>query len=177
MKFTETKIKGAFVVEPEKIRDKRGFFARSWDLKEFKKLGLNSKIAQCSISYNKKRGTIRGMHYQIKPFEEAKLVSCVKGKIYDVIVDLRPKSKTFKKWVGSELSDENYKMHYVPEGCAHGFQTLKNDTVLNYQISQIHKPQYYKGVRWNDSAFNISWPLKPTNISEKDTSYVDFECK
>ncbi len=174
MRFIKTKIQGVFVIEPEKIKDERGFFARSWNSVEFKKLGLNPKISQCSISYNKKRGTIRGMHYQIKPYEEAKLVTCTKGKIYDVIVDLRPKSKTFKKWISSELSEENHKMQYIPEGCAHGFQTLKNNTVVFYQMSQIYNPQYYRGVRWNDPAFNISWPLKPSTIAKKDETHVNF---
>ncbi len=174
MKFINTKIQGVIVIEPEKIKDKRGFFARSWDFDEFKKNGLNVKIKQCSISYNKKRGTIRGMHYQKKPYEEAKIVTCNSGKIFDVIIDLRPKSKTFKKWISGELSEENLRMNYIPEGCAHGFQTLKDNTIVQYQMSQIFKPKYYMGVRWNDSLFNISWPLKPTNISKKDTSHKDF---
>ena len=174
MIFTKTKIKGVFIIEPEKIKDMRGFFARSWDSGTFKKLGLNSKIAQCNISYNNRKGTIRGMHYQIKPYEEAKIVTCTKGKVYDVIVDLRPRSKTFKKWTSVELSAENYKMHYVPEGCAHGFQTLENNTTVFYQISKTYKPKYYRGVRWNDSVLKISWPLKPSVISEKDSSHKDF---
>lgn len=175
MIFTKTKISGVFIIKPERIVDKRGFFARSWDSDIFKKIGLNSKIVQSSISYNKKRGTIRGMHYQIKPYEEAKIVTCIKGKVYDVIVDLRPRSKTFKKWTSVELSAENYKTHYVPEGCAHGFQTLENDTVVFYQISKIYKSKYYKGVRWNDPTFKISWPLKLSVISEKDSSHKDFD--
>ena len=175
MEFTKAKIQGVIVIEPEKIKDSRGFFARSWDFNEFKKNGLNTKIAQCSISYNKKRGTIRGMHYQKKPYEEVKIVTCTTGKIFDVIIDLRPKSKTFKKWISGELSQENQKSHYIPEGCAHGFQTLKKDTTIYYQISQKFKPKNYMGLRWNDPSFNISWPLRPTNISKKDASHKDFK--
>ena len=177
MIFSETELSEAYVIEIERVEDERGFFARTWDKNEFIERNLDYEFIQSSVSRNSKKGTFRGMHFQGKPYDETKIVRCTKGKIFDVIIDLRSNSKTFKKWFAIELSEDNHRMLYIPKGFAHGFQTLKNNTVLNYQMSQIHKPQYYKGVRWNDSAFNISWPLKPTSISEKDTSYVDFECK
>jgi len=143
--------------------------------KEFEKFGLNSKIVQCSVSFNKLKGTIRGMHYQENPFNEIKLVRCTKGKIYDVIIDLRSSSKTFMKWFGIELSSENYKMIYIPEGFAHGFQTLQDETEIFYQMSEFYMPKHSKGLRWNDPSFGINWPLKPTIISKKDSSYPNFQ--
>jgi dTDP-4-dehydrorhamnose 3,5-epimerase len=174
MIFSKTRISGAYVIELEKNKDMRGFFARTWDTKEFRKFGLNPKIAQCSVSFNKKKGTIRGMHYQVYPYEEDKLVRCTKGKIFDVIIDLRPKSGTFKKWFGVELSDKNYKMLYTPRGVAHGFQTLEDNTEVFYQISEFFMSKYSRGIKWNDEAFRIKWPLKPTIISKKDRSYDLF---
>ncbi len=174
MIFTETKLKGSFVIELEKIEDKRGFFARIWDKKKFEEHGLDSNFVQCSISFSKKKGTVRGMHYQNVPHEEAKLIRCTKGKIFDVIIDLRPQSKTFKEWVGMELSDKNYKMLYAPKGFAHGFQTLVDNTEVFYQVSQYYMSDYSKGVRWNDPAFGIKWILTPTVISKRDQSYTDF---
>ena len=128
MIFIETNLKGSFIIEPEKIEDERGFFARTWDKEIFEKRGLNPKLVQCNISFNKKKGTLRGMHYQIAPYEEAKLVRCTKGSVFEVMIDLRPKSETFKKWESVELNSENYKMLYVPEGFALGFQTLEDNT-------------------------------------------------
>ena len=174
MIFTETKLKGAFIIEMEKLEDERGFFARAWDKNIFKKNGLNPDLVQCDISFNKIKGTLRGMHYQIQPYEEPKLVRCTRGMIFDVIIDLRKSSKTLKKWLSFELSNNNYKMLYVPEGFAHGFQTLENNTEVFYQMSQFYNPDSARGVRWDDKAFNIKWPLKPTLISEKDQSYEDF---
>jgi len=173
MIFTKTEFDGVYIIELEKIEDDRGFFARYYDIKKFKEMGLNPKIAQCSISFNKKKGTIRGMHYQIQPFQEEKLVYCNKGKIFDVIIDLRPKSKTFKKWLGITLDSHN-KIIYIPKGFAHGFQTLQNNTLVNYQISEFLMPEYSRGIKWNDSNFQIKWPLKPTIISKKDQSYQQF---
>ena len=175
MIFTETKLDGVFIIEPEKIEDERGFFARVWDKEVFEEMRLDPKLVQCNISFNKKRGTIRGMHYQIHPYEEAKLVRCTKGSVFEVMIDLRPNSKNFKKWQSVEISSENYKMLYVPEGFALGFQTLEDDTELHYQMSQKYVAEYARGIRWDDKIFKISWPLKPTVISKKDLSYKAFE--
>ncbi len=175
MIFTETKLKGAFTIKLEKHEDERGFFARTWDQKKFEECGLNSKIVQCNISFNKKKGTLRGMHYQISPYEEAKLVHCTKGKIFDVIIDLRSKSETFKEWIGIELCSESHMMFYVPEGFAHGFQTLEDNTEVFYQMSEFYIPEYARGVRWDDPSFQIKWPLKSTIISRNDLSYPPFK--
>lgn len=168
MIFNETKIKGAYVIEFEKFEDERGFFSQIWEKGLFEKYNLNSKLFECNLSFNKKKGTLRGMHYQISPYEGSKLVGCVRGKTFDVILDLRPDSKTFKQWVGTELSEDNCYMNYIPEGCAHGFQTLEDDSVVLYLMSQVYNPDFAKVVKWNDKAFNISWPFKPTTISKKD---------
>lgn len=175
MFFVETKLKGSFVIELEKLEDERGFFARTWDKKKFEEHGLNSELAQCSTSYTKKKGTIRGMHYQAFPHQEVKLVSCTKGKVFDLTIDVRPKSPTFMKWFGIELSEDNYKAIYVPEGVAHGIETLEDDTVLFYQTSQFHSPESERGVRWDDPAFNITWPIPPIIISKKDRTHPDFQ--
>ncbi|MGI0073219.1 MAG: dTDP-4-dehydrorhamnose 3,5-epimerase [Nitrosotalea sp.] len=175
MIFTETKLKSSFIIEIEKVEDERGFFARSWDKKIFEERGLNSNLVQCDISFNKKKGTIRGLHYQISPYEEAKLVRCTKGKVFEVMIDLRPKSETFMSWFGIELNACNYKMLYVPEGFALGLQTLEDNTELFYQMSQIYMPEYSRGILWNDEIFRITWPLKSTVISKKDLSYTPFK--
>jgi len=175
MIFTQIKLKGSFIIEPEKIEDERGFFARSWDQKKFEEYGLNPKLVQCNISLSRKTGTLRGMHYQIAPYEEAKLVRCTKGRIFDVIIDLRSTSETFKQWFGIELNAENYKMLYIPEGFAHGFQTLEDNTEVFYQTSQVFMPEYARGIRWDDNAFQISWPVKSPILSKKDLSYDTFK--
>lgn len=175
MIFKETSLKGAYIIELEPLADERGFFARGFCRNEFEEKGLNPDIAQCSISYNKKRGTLRGMHYQAAPYEEIKLVSCPRGDIYDVIIDLRRDSPTYCRWFAVELSAENYRMLYVPEGFAHGFQTLEDDTVVNYKMSGSYNPDYARGVRWNDPAFGIKWPVELTIISEKDKNIPDFK--
>ncbi len=175
MIFRETYLKGAYVIEPELKMDERGFFARTWCQKEFSEHGLNTSLVQCNISFNKKRGTLRGMHFQKHPFEEAKLVRCIRGAIYDVIIDLRPKSLTFKKWFAIELTSENRTMLYVPEGFAHGFLTLTDNAEVLYQMSQFYYPEYADGVRWNDMTFDINWPIDVTLISERDNSYPDFK--
>lgn len=174
MIFTKTKFRGVFIIEPEKLEDERGFFARMWDKQIFESNGLNSKINQCSISFNKTKGTFRGMHYQNSPYEEDKLVRCTKGKIFDIIADLRPSSLTYKQWKGFELTEENHKMVYVPKGFAHGFQTLADNTEVFYQISQEFMSDYSKGFRWNDPAFEIKLPLEISVISQKDLSYEIF---
>lgn len=179
MLFKETKLGGAFIIELEPIEDERGFFARSFCAKEFEQHGLNSRIVQCNVSYNRKKGTLRGMHYQVSPYEEAKLVSCMSGAIYDVIIDLRPDSPNYCKWIAVELSANDYKMFYIPENFAHGFQTLKDNTTVFYQMTEFYHPKSAKGIRWNDSAFQIKWPIIKEDIiiSEKDRGYTSFKKK
>ncbi len=176
MIFHETKIKSVFIIEPELIKDERGFFARMWCAKEFANHGLNPNLSQISVAFNSKKHTLRGMHYQQAPHEEAKLVRCTSGSIYDVIIDLRANSKTFKEWFSIELSANSHKMIYVPEGCAHGYITLEDNIEVLYQMSTFYSPNHYVGVRWNDPAFNINWPFcENLIISEKDKSYPDFK--
>jgi dTDP-4-dehydrorhamnose 3,5-epimerase len=172
--FTELRLKGVFAIDLEKLEDERGFFARSWCQREFEAHGLNPRIVQCGISYNRRKGTLRGMHFQASPYEEAKLVHCSRGAIYDVVVDLRINSRTFKQWVGVELTPTNHRMVYVPEGLAHGFQTIEDNTEVFYQMSEFYRPEYARGLRWNDGSIQIAWPLEPTNISDKDSAYPDF---
>jgi dTDP-4-dehydrorhamnose 3,5-epimerase len=168
MFFTETKLKCAFIIEPDKLEDDRGFFARSWCQREFEAHGLSPRLVQCSISFSKKKGTLRGMHYQIAPYAEAKLVRCTSGSIYDAIIDLRPESSTFAQHIGEILTAHNHKMLYVPEGFAHGFLTLEDNTELFYQMSEFYSPEYARGVRWDDPAFAIEWPLAPSVMSDRD---------
>jgi dTDP-4-dehydrorhamnose 3,5-epimerase len=174
MIFKDTGIHGVLVIEPERHEDERGFFARTWDPDEFAERGLNPELAQCSISFNRAPGTLRGLHYQAAPHEEAKLVRCTSGAIFDVAVDLRPDSSTFRDWFGVELSAENRLALYVPEGCAHGFLTLADDSEVHYQISQAYAPDAGRGVRWDDPAFAIRWPGDVVVINERDRSYPDF---
>lgn len=174
MIFRETQLKGAYVIEVEKREDERGFFARSWCMREFEEHNLNAKIVQCNISFNKKKGTLRGMHYQAAPFQECKLVRCTQGAIYDVIIDLRPDSPTFKQHVGEALTATEHKMLYVPEGFAHGFQTLEDHSEVFYQMSEFYNPQHARGVRWNDPAFAVAWPVSDPIIIERDRKYPDF---
>lgn len=175
MKFIETKLKGAYIIEPERLEDERGFFARTFCQKEFDAHGLNPRLVQCSISYNKNRGTLRGMHYQVAPMAESKLVRCTKGAIYDVIIDLNPQSPTYCQWIAVELNNENRNMIYIPEGFAHGFQTLENDTEVFYQMSEFYAPEYARGVRWDDPAFGIVFPLKNKILSEADKNFSLME--
>jgi len=172
--FTEIQLNGAFLIEPEYFEDERGFFARTWCKREFEQHCLSSELVQCNISFNRQRGTLRGMHYQSAPYEEIKLVRCTKGAIYDVIIDLRPGSQTFREWFSLELTEDNRKMLYIPEGFAHGFLTLKDNTEVIYQMSEFYAPGHAKGVRWNDPAFNIMWPMDVKVISEKDKKIPDF---
>ena len=175
MIFQKTKLKGAYVIEIDPIKDKRGFFARTFCQREFKKHGLIFNIVQSSLSYNKKKGTLRGMHYQAAPYAEKKIVSCIRGKIYDVVIDLRPNSITYCQWLAIELSDKDFNMLYIPEGFAHGFQTLSVDAIVFYQISQFYKPQNARGVRWNDPTFNIKWPkINQCIMSATDKGYPNF---
>lgn len=176
MIFTETKLAGAYIIELEPLEDERGFFARVFDQKMFKAQGLNPFVAQCNISFNKKKGTLRGMHFQTPPYEEAKLVRCAQGAIYDVIIDLRRDSPTFTQWFAVELTKVNRKMLYVPEGFAHGFQTLKDNSEVFYQMSEFYHLECAKGVKWNDPAFAIEWPAVAHRIiTSKDQRYPDFE--
>lgn len=174
MIFTETPLKGAYVIDPERFADERGFFARTWCQKEFEAHGLNPSLVQCNISFNYKRGTLRGMHYQVAPHAEAKLVRCTAGSIFDVVVDLRAGSDTFKQWFAVELSSENRRMLYIPEGLAHGFLTLTDAVEVFYQMSEFYAPECTRGARWNDLAFGIRWPFEATVISEHDRNYPDF---
>jgi dTDP-4-dehydrorhamnose 3,5-epimerase len=174
MIFKETAVKDAFVIEIEKRTDDRGFFARTWCKNEFEKHGLNTNLVQVNIAYNKKRGTLRGMHYQIAPYAETKLIRCTKGAIYDVIIDIRKNSSTYKQWIGVELTEDNYKMLYVPEGFAHGYLTIKDQTEVIYQVSQFYAPNSEQGIRWDDPSFNIKWPETDERIiSEKDRNWTD----
>ena len=172
--FVETFLKGAFVVDLEKREDDRGFFARAFCQREFAEHGLEVQVAQCNISFNERKGTLRGMHYQVSPFEEAKLVRCTRGSIYDVIIDLRRDSRTFGRTFGVELTARNRRMLYIPREFAHGFQTLEHDTEVFYQMSQYYSAEHSRGVRWNDPAFGIEWPPDERIISERDQQYSDF---
>ena len=174
MKMHESPIEGVWAVEIDPVADSRGFFARTWDSEVFAQHGLNGRLVQSSISYNQRRGTLRGMHYQVAPHEEAKLVRCTAGGIYDVAVDLRGGSPTLGKWWGIELTAANRLAVYVPEGCAHGFLTLTDDAEVLYQISEYWAPDAGRGVRWDDPAFGIDWPGEVAVISERDRTYLDF---
>jgi dTDP-4-dehydrorhamnose 3,5-epimerase len=172
--FTETKLLGAYVIDVEKREDHRGFFGRTFCREEFEAHGLNSQVVQCNISFNKRKGTLRGMHFQAAPFAEAKLVRCTSGSIYDVIIDLRPGSRTLKEHFAVELSAANHRMLYIPEEMAHGFQTLEDNTEVFYQMSQVYSAEHGRGVRWNDLAFGIRWPAGERIINERDRNYPDF---
>ena len=174
MIFSETTLKGAILIEPEKLEDERGFFSRTWCAREMTEQGLNAFLAQCNISFKRKKGTLRGMHFQAAPHGEAKLARCTKGPVYDVIIDLRPKSVTFKQWFAVELSANNYKMLYIPENFAHGFLTLEDNSEVHYQMSEFYYPDCARGIRWNDASFSIKWPDDIRLISERDRSYPDF---
>lgn len=174
MIFRETKLAGAFVIEPEKREDERGFFARTFCREEFSAHGLNPDIAQCNVSFNKRKGTLRGMHYQAPPFAEAKLVRCTAGAIFDVIIDLRKPSETFRQYFTVELCASSGRMLYVPEGFAHGFQTLLDNTEVFYQMSRPYAAHCARGVRWNDPCFGIEWPPDERTMVERDRDYPDF---
>jgi dTDP-4-dehydrorhamnose 3,5-epimerase len=175
MTFHETKLPGVFEIQLEPHPDERGFFARCWCQKEFEGSGLNTRIAQCSVSFNARRGTLRGIHYQTAPCSEVKVVRCTRGAIYDVVVDLRPNSPAFRQWIGVVLSASNRHMVYAPEGCGHGFMTLEDESEVFYQISEFYNPEWARGVRWDDPAFRISWPGAVEVISDRDKRYPDFK--
>ena len=174
MIFIATPLAGAFVIEPEPVEDTRGLFARTWCRHELSAHGLDTRIAQCSTSFNKRKGTLRGMHYQTAPLGETKLVRCTRGAVYDVIIDLRRDSPTFTHSFGAVLSADNRKQMYVPAGFAHGFQTLVDDTEVFYTMSEFYSPEHTRGVRWNDPVFGIQWPDDERTIIERDRQYPDF---
>jgi len=175
MIFRETKLTGVYVIEPERFEDDRGFFAPSFSAREFAAHGLAAEFVENNISYNKSRGTLRGMHYQAAPYGQDKLVRCTRGAVFDVAVDLRPESPTFKQWIGVELTAENRSMVYVPGDCGHGYQTLVDDTEVFYMVSQVYVPGEGLGLRWNDPAFGIEWPeLTNRILIERDQEYPDF---
>lgn len=175
MIFSETKVEGAYVVELEPRADARGFFARAWCQKEFGARGLTARVAQINVSHNVRKGTLRGMHYQMDPHGEAKIVSCTKGAIYDVVLDLRADSPTYLEWAAAELTAENHRMLFIPEGCAHGFQTLADDTQLLYLMSEFYAPEHARGVRYDDPAFGIRWPLAVEMISDADRTWPAYQ--
>ncbi len=175
MLFLETPLKGAFIIELEKKEDSRGFFARAFCKHEFEKYKLNANIVQANNSFSLKKGTLRGMHYQVPPSAEDKIIRCIRGSLYDVIIDLRVDSPTHCQWFGIELSAENRKMLYVPKGFAHGFITLEDNTEAFYLVTEFYSPEHERGIRWNDPKFNIKWPINPIIISEKDNNYPYFD--
>jgi dTDP-4-dehydrorhamnose 3,5-epimerase len=174
MIFQETKLKGVYILAPQRFEDERGFFAQSFTQREFEAHGLNPRVAECNIAYNRRRGTLRGMHFQLPPRAQAKLVRCTAGAIYDVAIDLRADSPTFTRWVGVELTAQNGLMFHVPEGFAHGYLTLADDTEVFYQVSDVYAPELSGGVRWDDPAFGITLPAAVEVINERDRTYPDF---
>ena len=175
MIFTETKLKGAFVIDVKRLGDERGFFGRVWCRREYEEMGLNADLVQASMSYNKQKGTLRGMHYQHPPYAETKVVRCTSGKIHDVIIDLRPESESYMQWISVELSGENARMLYVPEGFAHGFITLEDHTYVHYMVSQYYTPGAETGIRYDDPALNIQWPVAPSVISDRDLRHKPYQ--
>ena len=176
MIFTETKLPGAYIIDIEPREDERGFFSRVWCVDEFAEHNLSTNMLQCNVAYNHKRGILRGMHFQRQPYAEVKLVRCTKGAVFDAIIDLRQDSPTYKQWIGVELTEENHRMLYVPEGFAHGYLTLLDKSELFYQVSQVYTPGAEGGVRWDDPAFGIQWPTTANLlISDKDQSWPLYE--
>jgi dTDP-4-dehydrorhamnose 3,5-epimerase len=175
MRFEPTKIADVWIIDVERREDERGYFARTWCRDELVRQGLDVDVAQCSVSFNARAGTLRGMHYQLAPHAEAKLVSCVRGAIYDVALDLRPGSSTHGQWVAAELNEETLRMLFVPRGCAHGFQTLASGTLVHYQIAGSFSSEHARGVRWNDPVFGIRWPRDVSVMSRRDATYPDFQ--
>ena len=175
MLFTKTELKGAYIIKLEPLEDERGFFARTFCKKEFEAHGLNANIVQCNISFNKKKGTIRGMHYQADPYEEIKLVRCTMGTIYEVIIDIRPDSTSYTQWIAVELTAENYRMLYIPKGFAHWFQAFIDNTEVFYHMSEFYHPECTRGIKWDDPSIRIKWPISNPILSDKDKAFVEFE--
>ncbi len=173
MRFIATPLPGVMVIKPERNADERGFFARTWCVNEFEQRGLETRLVQCNISFNRCKGTVRGLHYQIAPHAEAKLIRCTRGSIYDIALDLRPDSPTFKKWFSITLTARNRLAMYIPIGLAHGLQTQTDNTEILYQMSEFYYPEYARGVRWTDPAFDIRWPLPISVISDRDQNFPD----
>jgi len=175
MTFTETAIPGVLIVDSDVFSDERGTFVRAWMPEEFAARGLETRIAQCSMASNRRRGTIRGLHYQVAPSEEVKLIRAVRGSVFDVAADLRPDSPAYGRWTGVTLSADNRRMLYIPQGVAHGYQTLTDDTEVFYFVSTAYSPDHQRGLRWNDPTLAIDWPLgAPTALSERDAAFADF---
>lgn len=174
MIFLPTNLRGACIIDPQRLEDDRGFFARTFCREEFAAHGLKADFAQCNISFNVRKGTLRGMHYQDKPHEEAKLVRCTRGSIFDVIVDIRKESATYRQWISTKLTADDRRMLYIPEGFAHGFQTLEDGSEVFYQMSEMYRPECARGIRWNDPVIDIAWPLPNPIISARDAGYPDF---
>jgi len=175
MIFTETILKGAFVLDLDKREDERGFFARTFCKHEFEQHGLDSRVVQSNLSFSRFQGTLRGMHFQVAPHQETQLVRCIRGAVYDVIIDLRPESATYLEWFGVELTAENHRMLFVPTGFAHGFQTLRPDCEVFYEVSEFYSPEAERGIRWNDPLFQIRWPAAEKCVmSPKDANWPDY---
>jgi dTDP-4-dehydrorhamnose 3,5-epimerase len=175
MRFQETNVEGVWLITPDQFDDERGFFARTWAQDEFETRGLETRMVQRNVSYNRHGGTLRGMHFQREPYPEVKVVSCTIGAIYDVAIDIRPESPTFGQWYGAELRAETGAMLYVPRGCAHGYLSLEADSTVEYLISEFYHPEVAGGVRWDDPLFNVRWPARPTVMHERDATYPDFQ--
>lgn len=174
MNFQETNISGVFQLTPERFDDERGWFERSWCAREFEAHGLSTRFVQCNVSFNRRKGTLRGMHYQMEPHGEAKVIRVTRGALYDVAVDLRPQSPSYRQWQAFELTAENRHQLYLPEGIAHGFMTLADETELLYFMSEFYQADAARGVRWNDPAFGIAWPCDPAVISKRDRTFEDY---
>lgn len=175
MIFKETELYNTYIIEPEKLSDQRGFFARTYCSKEFTKIGIEFDIVQCSLSFNKKKGTLRGLHYQCAPYEEAKIVRCIRGNLWDVIIDIRPDSPSYKRWISVELTQDNDRAVFIPKGCAHGFQTLTDNTTVYYQMNTYYHPECARGFNYLDPFFAIQWPIPNITISEKDRKLNFFK--
>jgi dTDP-4-dehydrorhamnose 3,5-epimerase len=175
LRYTAASIEGVVLIDVEPIEDERGFFARSWDDEAFAANGLDTRVVQCNVSYNHRRGTLRGMHYQREPWPETKLVRCTRGGLYDVVIDLRAESPTYCRWEAFELTESNHRTLYIPAGVAHGFQTLTDATEVFYQMSERYRPEASAGVRWNDPAFGIAWPIADPILSPRDAAWADFQ--
>ena len=175
MIFEQSPIPGALIIQVKRIEDDRGYFGRMWCTKEFADQGLNSAIVQANVGFSRRKGTLRGMHLQVDPTQEVKVVRCLRGAVFDVVLDLRPSSPTYRRWFGTELSEDDERMLHIPEGCAHGYQTLRDSTEILYTTSAAYAPASARGVRYNDPAFGIAWPLEVTSISQADNSWPDFD--